>query len=375
MAGIAGSLVIWHDGYVRPVVLVISHASVLAANQSVYTELSEDYDLRLVVPARWRNDYHAGDFGFSVQAGSQATFLPVSVFFRGRAQRHLHQCAAWRVIRRQGASVLVIEEEAFSLAGAYWALSASFQGIPFAIQAAENLERPLPRLVRAVERRVLRRAGLVMARSPKAAERAIAHGARKECVEVVAHGVDGVSTHEAKGRRGVVGYVGRLSEAKGLRDAVSAVDEAGLVLEVVGDGELREFLDHCGPRVRTLGPMEPEKVLDFYASVSALLVPSRTTPTWSEQFGRVIIESLAQGTPVVAYDSGEIPWVASETGISLVPEGDVSGLARELLRLQDPEVARHEGQRGREAVSRRFTNHVAAEQIRRFIEKSVSRGS
>ena len=60
-----------------------------------------------------------------------------------------------------------------------------------------------------------------------------------------------------------------------------------------------------------------------YAQLDVLVLPSHTTPTWKEQFGRVIVEALWCGVPVVGSDSGEIPWLIELTGGGLVfPEGD-----------------------------------------------------
>ena len=67
-----------------------------------------------------------------------------------------------------------------------------------------------------------------------------------------------------------------------------------------------------------------------YAQLDVLVLPSHTTPTWKEQFGRVIVEALWCGVPVVGSDSGEIPWLIGLTGGGLVfPEGDSEALARQ----------------------------------------------
>ena len=46
---------------------------------------------------------------------------------------------------------------------------------------------------------------------------------------------------------------------------------------------------------------------------------------WEEQFGRVIAEAQAIGTPVVGYDSGAIRWVVGDGG-EVVGEGDLEEL-------------------------------------------------
>jgi glycosyltransferase involved in cell wall biosynthesis len=61
-------------------------------------------------------------------------------------------------------------------------------------------------------------------------------------------------------------------------------------------------------------------------SFTALVLPSRTTANWKEQFGRVIIEAMACGTPVIGSDSGEIPHVIGAGGATF-PEGDAGALA------------------------------------------------
>ena len=65
-----------------------------------------------------------------------------------------------------------------------------------------------------------------------------------------------------------------------------------------------------------------------------LAVPSLETPAWIEQFGRVAVEAMASGVPVVASDSGSLPEVLADAGV-LVPPGDAAALAGALERLRD----------------------------------------
>jgi glycosyltransferase involved in cell wall biosynthesis len=65
---------------------------------------------------------------------------------------------------------------------------------------------------------------------------------------------------------------------------------------------------------------------------------SETTATWKEQFGRVIIEAQACGTPVIGSSSGAIPLVIGEGGW-VVREGSAKALANLLDRLaEDPQL-------------------------------------
>ena len=333
-------------------------------------------DVDIVVPSVWRDDLRPEPYGFTRQSTSAATFHPVAVLGIGRAQRHLHMCSPVRVLQRLRPDAVIIEEEAFSIAGWRWARAARQLSLPYAVQSAENLERSLPFVVRWWERRVLSHSAWVMARSPAAGRRSQRHGAPKfeGSVEVVAHGIDQVGTHDLTARRpGVVGFVGRCSEAKGVFDLLNVAQQSpDLQFEFAGDGPLRNAIESGPANVKFLGTLSPRDLNEFYQSLAVLAVPSRTTPTWSEQFGRVIIEAQALGTPVVAYDSGEISWVASETAVRLVPEGDLAALTAELRDMALTPRGVEVGRSGRESVARRFTNRFAAQQVRAFLSRQRS---
>jgi quercetin dioxygenase-like cupin family protein len=83
------------------------------------------------------------------------------------------------------------------------------------------------------------------------------------------------------------------------------------------------------------------------AQLDALVLPSLTRPNWKEQFGRVLVEAMACGVPVVGSDSGEIPRVIGQAGLSF-PEGDAGALRASLAELMGSERRRAElGARGR----------------------------
>jgi glycosyltransferase involved in cell wall biosynthesis len=91
-----------------------------------------------------------------------------------------------------------------------------------------------------------------------------------------------------------------------------------------------------------------------------LVLPSRTMPNWKEQFGRVLIEAMSCGVPVVGSDSGEIANVIGDAGI-VFPERNIAALRDALQRLLDnPHLRRDLGQRGRERVLANYTHATLA---------------
>jgi glycosyltransferase involved in cell wall biosynthesis len=77
---------------------------------------------------------------------------------------------------------------------------------------------------------------------------------------------------------------------------------------------------------------------DEYRQLDLLVVPSLPTKAWTEQFGRVVVEAMAAGTPVLASRCGELPVVVGEAG-ALVDPGDASALRSTIESLlEQPDV-------------------------------------
>jgi glycosyltransferase involved in cell wall biosynthesis len=149
-------------------------------------------------------------------------------------------------------------------------------------------------------------------------------------------------------------------------------------LLLIGDGEMRGELEGQpipGSRVRVLDNLSHDQMAAGFARIDVLALPSLTTPTWKEQFGRVIVEALWCGVPVVGSDSGEIPWLIELTGGGLVfGEGDHHALASQLRRLREaPELRRQLAQSGRAAVERLFSVPAATDPLERLLAHAADR--
>jgi glycosyltransferase involved in cell wall biosynthesis len=238
---------------------------------------------------------------------------------------------------------------------------------------------------------VLRDAAFVAARSETAARLARSWGARGEVAlappavpiwpSEPREGSREVHPRSAGERHFTVGFAGRFVESKGLTDLLAAVRELGAPVELllIGDGEMRAQLEGQpipGSKVRVLSGLTHEQMPDGYRRLDVLVLPSRSTATWREQFGRVIVEALWCGVPVVGSDSGEIPWLIGLTGGGLTfPEGDHEALAERLTRLREqPALRRRLAETGRVAVEELFSVPAATDQLERMLSRAVSSG-
>jgi glycosyltransferase involved in cell wall biosynthesis len=169
----------------------------------------------------------------------------------------------------------------------------------------------------------------------------------------------------------VIGFVGRLVEEKGgtmLLDTLAKLDGMWQ-LDVIGDGPEKTNLIEQSKRLRiadrvSFATLPSTRMPGYYQGIDVLVVPSLTRPNWKEQFGRVIIEAMACGVPVIGSDSGAIPDVIGQDGL-IFPEGDSEALLSHLRTVQRSRSMRQElGQRGRDRVKKNYTQaQVAAQTV------------
>ena len=355
--------------------LAVSHPSVVSVNQEVYRELQErGWDVTIVLPSRWRSEYSQRNMAPQVLDGMETSLRPTPVILRGYPQRHVYLTGARALARGTRPDVAFVEAEPFSLAATQWGRALKRLRVPFGVQCAENIDRSLPAPVRLMRSRVLRDAAFVAARSDSAARLARTWGARGE-VALAPHAVPlWQDVPGPRERPFTVGYAGRLVPSKGLLDLLAAVRrlDAPVELVMIGDGEQRAELEGQpipGSRVRVIDDLSHEQMAAGYAQLDVLALPSHTTPTWKEQFGRVVVEALWCGVPVVGSDSGEIPWLIELTGGGLVyPEGDSDALAARLAELRaQPALRRELAAAGRAAVERLFSVPAATDALERLL--------
>ena len=356
-------------------VLMLSKALVVGAYQRKLELLAEDPDLELtcVVPPGWA--------GQSLERahlrGYQLVVLPI----RLDGNFHLfHFTGLGALLRRLRPRIVHVDEEPYNVATWLATRQALAVGARPLFFTWQNLFRRYPPPFRWLERDVLARSRFAIAGNGEAASVLRRKGYRGPLAVIPQFGVDPAifSPAARPGDSGsgagtfTIGYAGRLVEEKGLLVLVEAVARLSgdWRLRLFGSGPLGEELlaraDRLGirDRVSIEGAVPSIAMPSRLAELDVLVLPSLTRPNWKEQFGRVLVEAMACGVPVIGSTSGEIPRVIGDGGL-LVAEGDAAALRDALARLAgDPELRAELGRRGRRRVVERFTHEQIARETR-----------
>ena len=157
-------------------------------------------------------------------------------------------------------------------------------------------------------------------------------------VATVHHGMppDDLEPHPEPGE--YLAFLGRISPEKRADRAIEVARRAGMPLHIaakVDDQDRYYFEREIEPllgaeHVTFIGEIGPEEKNEFLGRARALLFPI----DWSEPFGLVMIESMASGTPVIAYRSGSVPEVIAD-GVSGFIVEDIDGAVDAVGRLDE----------------------------------------
>lgn len=135
--------------------------------------------------------------------------------------------------------------------------------------------------------------------------------------------------------------VGRLIAQKGHDIAISAAKEAEVPLTIaswVNDKiraseyykeKIEPFLD--GKNIQLYSLLQGQNLASKYQGAQGLLFPIQ----WEEPFGLVMVEAMACGTPVIAYNRGSVPEIVKDgvTGFVVPPEKGVAGLVEAIKKI------------------------------------------
>lgn len=354
-------------------VLMISKALVVGSYQRKLEEIAAypDLDLTAIVPPCWKDA--RGELGLERAHTGGYRLIVAPVRFNG--DFHLHYYPGLRRhITSLRPDIVHIDEEPYNLA-TYLALRAARRvGAKTVFFTWQNLRREYPIPFRWMEKWVLDQADYAIAGTQEAGQVWREKGYRGRLAVIPQFGVDpDIYTPAPDGERERlrfrIGYAGRLVPEKGIDVLIKAVArlDGAWHLSVLGDGPIRDELITLAGLLNLGGSVafelsRPSAAMpDYYRQLDCLVLPSLTRRNWKEQFGRVLVEAMSCGVPVIGSDSGAIPEVIGEAGL-IVPEGAIPALADALRAIMwDVGVQRKLGRLGRERVLERFTQKEVAE--------------
>jgi glycosyltransferase involved in cell wall biosynthesis len=134
--------------------------------------------------------------------------------------------------------------------------------------------------------------------------------------QTVHHGVDSrLFTPVDRPRADYLAFLGRISPEKRVDRAIEVARKAGLPLRIAAKIEpldehyyerVKPMLEQ--PGVEYVGEIDDDRKSEFLGNAAALLFPI----DWPEPFGLVMIEAMACGTPVIAWNNGSVPEVIDD---------------------------------------------------------------
>jgi len=374
-------------------VLIVSHPCATAANQAVFAEIRRvtGWDVRLVIPSNWRDEF-GNVLDQKEWPGLEGRVLKVPVVFNGNIILHFYRMAWGAYLTREAFDVIYMHHEPYALATGQVCLANSRQQAPaaFGFYSAQNISKSYPPPFSWIERLVHRSSRFCFPVSGTVADVLDARKTRAPrsiCPLPVDPSVyypreAGASPIAREPGQAAIGYVGRLVEPKGLATLAKALEklqDLAWHFHVIGTGDYRATFERLladagiAGRVTFHGFTPHLQTPEYLSAFDLLVVPSETQTNWKEQFGRVIVEAMACGTPVVGSDSGEIPVLIRASGGGIVfPERDADALSDCIRRLiEQPGMRLQMAESGRKWVGESATLEVVARKMAGAMEEAA----
>ncbi len=366
-------------------VLMLSKACIVGAYQRKLEELAArapEMALMVAVPPGWKDKGGVTRLELAHTRGYRLEVLPLA--FNGQFHLHFYPTLGG-LIRAFRPDVVHIDEEPYNLATYLANRQARDCGAKTLWFSWQNLLRRYPPPFTWIEQYNLRHIEYAIVGSATAAEVWRRKGYTGPLAVIPQFGVDPdiflPSEHAAAPDHVPhIAYAGRLVPEKGvdlLLEALSGLEgpwRATLQGNGPAEASLRALTERrkLTARVTFRPPVPSMDMPAFYQALDVLVLPSRTQENWTEQFGRVLVEAMACGVPVVGSAAGEIPHVIGDAGI-VFPENDVAALRVVLTRLiRDPALRQDLGTRGRARVLAQFTQQRVAQQTLQVYQEMLA---
>jgi len=368
-------------------VLIISHSYIAPENRHKITVLGQKQDLEIGVlfPPRW---IALGRHLFFLQQSQDTerhwTFT-CPVYGAGDNSKYIYDpICLRRDILEFKPDLIHVEEEPWSRCLGEIAILSKITSSRLIFFSWENLELSLSFAQQQIRRLVFSQsiAALVGNEEAKSLLQKSGFGKRVDVITQFGADTDAFvplsleqkqAVRERLGLTGfVVGFAGRLVEEKGIGTLLRAIAELKktapncrllLVSTTIIPSEFEDMIEDLNitDSVVVADGLDHDRIREYTQVMDCLVLPSLTTPTWKEQFGRVLTEAMACQVAVIGSSSGAIPEVIGEAGL-IFKEGDAGDLVSKIsLYYQDPSLLQDKARMGYQRVQEKYSFKAVAE--------------
>jgi glycosyltransferase involved in cell wall biosynthesis len=314
----------------------------------------------------------------------------------------------WRTVRQTKADVILIRDLPLALTAM---AVGRLQGIPVVLDMAENYPAMIrdlweregfslvnfavrnPRLVSLVERISLRLCDHVVAVVEESRDRLVALGVPQSKVSLVINTPTTerlVKTEPSPGklvsRDGadlVLVYLGLLEWPRGIETAIRAIASvraqiAGVTLLIVGTGrherDFRSLVERLNlqKEVQFLGWLEYSAAVQVIDESDIGLVPHHATESWNTTVPNKLFDYMSKGKPVIVSNARPVERIVQEEQCGIVfKDRDSEDLARAIVTLKPESIRAAMGQRGRDAIARKYNWAIDEQRLCNALEAVV----
>jgi glycosyltransferase involved in cell wall biosynthesis len=350
-------------------ILMISFTSFLQKfYQTLPAEIAKQSGARvkILVPIYWKELWSSGKIYLEKKHDPNYEIITGKILFTGNLHFAFFITKIKKLLQTFKPDIIDLEDEPFNT-GTFQLVFYSKLFSPrskIVLHASQHQYKNYPLPFNLFEKYTLKHSDAIMVRNSMA-KKVLERKGYKGRLEIITHGVDTeafkplIMSHKDNDTKTVIGYVGSLVEQKGINHLFQAACDLKCKILIVGDGPEKENLTKLSQDLKIDVQFEPaashKQVAGYMNQMDIFVLPSLTRPNWVEKFGRVLIEAMACGVPVVGSSSGEIPNVIGKAGL-IFKEGNIDDLHDKLdLLLSDKDLRNKLGKLGREKTVKHYS--------------------